>query len=1084
MQDVWRMALPLSKQKNTALPCILKYYTKSKLSFNCRRRIIYVSGSVDYIIIFISLKFNMNMKKNIALIHLSDLHYRLNWEEDQDLVLEAFFSDLAKQIEANKSLDFYLAFTGDIVKAGSEIEQYKSFVQKFEKNIKVPKTNRIFIPGNHDISVEFIRENEVLHKGIITQKLGEKDFNDFISSKPDVLMRKFENYLIFEKEFAGLGVSENILSGKGWDLNKDVSVYCLNTAACSSGGFSGIDDKEKLSIDTRSLQKWIQNSKAKFKILLMHHPIEWLTDWSQQQINTYLNKDIALCLTGHTHNQSSYCVVNNTSTLVKVVAPPLLTTKNAELGYSIIIIDGLGVKEIRYRQWTKNKTFVTGVNFSDTDDGKIIIRSNSTNISVNFDIDANNYIHNILSSKLTESLRSFSSQPIIWIEPTLSKESNYSLKAEDYSKDLVSINDIIDNPRSTMIFSPPQFGLTCLSHYLIKKAWEKSNSIWLYLDAREIQWHSIDKAIEHELKLINVQIDSITGFVIDSWSNLDKNSNKLLKKISDKYKEIPLIVMHTIDDSKFMAEAENLSNIESIDRVFDELYLLSLSRSNIRKIVVQYNEINYIGEEDVIVNKIVSDLDVLNLHRTPINCITLLKVFESNFDDSPVNRTEMLRRVLFLLFNMEEIPTYKSKPDLTDCEYVLGRFCEEMIRNNNYSFTRDYFSNEINDFCAERVIDLETDVVFDILFQNNIIILREDKFSFRYSYWIFYFAALRMHQDDVFAMYIFDEKKYASFPEIIEFYTGIDRNRNDALKILISDLKAACSKVNEKVGLPDGLNPFRSINWNPSPESIEKMKKEIKEDVLKSKLPDEVKDQFADRCYDPSRPFNQNINQIFHEFSVPILWQTIKAASKALRNSGYAEPDIKRELLGEILRSWKQISDVMLSLSPVLAIKGFANFEGAGFALLGDFGGDIEERINNIIVEIPANVVRWFKDDLYSNKMGTLLFDQLNNEEDEVRKHELIRLIIMEMPNNWQDQVHNYISTIPKNSFYLFDVYKSLRIQYSYGFVSNKTLLKLSHSIKMCIAKHELGIKSPGIKAINKIPDSMLPSRKIEFPET
>lgn len=109
--------------------------------------------------------------------------------------------------------------------------------------------------------------------------------------------------------------------------------------------------------------------------------------------------------------------------------------------------------------------------------------------------------------------------------------------------------------------------------------------------------------------------------------------------------------------------------------MFNVLHLLALPRTQIRKVVCEYNKSKDIGEEDIVLSKVVTDLDTLNIHRTPLNCITLLKVSEKHFDESPVNRTNMLEMVLFVLFNLEGIPTYKTKPDLKDCEYVLGCFC-------------------------------------------------------------------------------------------------------------------------------------------------------------------------------------------------------------------------------------------------------------------------------------------------------------------------------------------------------------------------------------------------------------------------
>ena len=61
--------------------------------------------------------------------------------------------------------------------------------------------------------------------------------------------------------------------------------------------------------------------------------------------------------------------------------------------------------------------------------------------------------------------------------------------------------------------------------------------------------------------------------------------------------------------------------------------------------------------------------------------------------------------------------------------------------------------------------------------------------------------------------------------------------------------------------------------------------------------------------------------------------QKIKASSRALRNSDYADPDTKRILLTEITRSWEQISKVLFALTPILASRGQATFEGQHFCL-------------------------------------------------------------------------------------------------------------------------------------------------------
>jgi hypothetical protein len=681
-------------------------------------------------------------------------------------------------------------------------------------------------------------------------------------------------------------------------------------------------------------------------------------------------------------------------------------------------------------------------------------------------------VSQILKNRLDESLCMFSGQPIIWIPPILSDTNDISQNSDENFNSKIDLEDIIKNPQSIVIKSPPQFGLTCLAHYLIKEAWEK-DSTWVYLDAQNAKRNSIANCVKKELSSLNILENRIDCIVLDSWINTNHGANKLLKNLCNEYKDVPIIVMQTIDDSKFKTE----NNQEKINRDFDVLHLLALPRTEIRNVVSAYNREIHIGDENTVLNKVISDLDVLNIHRTPSNCLTLLKVSEKHFDESPVNRTKMLEMVLFVLFDLGELPTYKVKPDLKDCEYVLGRFCENLIKNNNYQFSREDFLNEINSFCKEKLIDLEVSVVFDILYANSIIMKTESDFSFRASYWIYYFGAKRMHSNKEFCEYIFNNKKYVSFPEIIEFYTGIDRNRSDALKLLTKDINETCQIVEDKIGLPKELNPFKLAEWKPTEESIQKMQEEISDDVQKSKLPESIKDQHADRNYNQLKPYNQSIQTIFEEYSLVVLMQKIKACSRALRNSDYADPDIKRKMLKSITNSWEQISKVLFALTPALAVRGRATFEGQGFYLGDNFGDTVEERINRIFQANPTNVVGFFKDDLVSNKIGPLLFDSIESEKNELIKHHLILLLIFTRPRNWKNEVEKYIISVSKNSFYLFDTVNALRAKYHYAIGDETESKEISYLLKMGYAKHEYGDKKPGLNKISKI---KLPKREVQ----
>jgi predicted MPP superfamily phosphohydrolase len=1022
----------------------------------------------------------------ITLVHISDIHIRENWEEDQNVVFTSFFDDLTKQLSQIERNNIYFVFSGDFVLEGAKPALFTKFFNEFDKKLNelyIYPDHRICVPGNHDISRDKVKINIDNHEALVSKKLNEKQFNDYVSkesSNINLLLDKFENYRYFENQFAKIGLSTGPIGGSGWYLNDNIGIYCLNSALCSSGGieYEGekVSDKGRLAIDTRNLHNWISSKDVKTRILIMHHPIDWLTDWAKTELKTIIKKDFSLFLYGHNHEQDVYHYLNTESYYVECSAPPLFTSKKDNLGYSIITLDAdNGVSEIIYRQWTRHHSFVSGVNFSNTDDGKIKCQSkniieNTNNINI---INTNkDFITKYFEDKLEEFIIIFPSQPVIWIEPIIHSYSELSkINDNDMGEEPINIANIITDTNSLVIKALPQFGLTCLAIYLCKEAWSKNNDFWIYIDANQVKPDALDREIQKQCKIVSPNLSDVKCIILDSWSASDERHQLLLTKMVNNYKNIRIIVMQTIDDTRVFIENFDTS---TLNRDFKILYLWTLTRSRVRNIVAKYNEKKYIGDENAVVEKILSDLEVLNLHRTPLNCFTLLKTMEVDFDESPVNRAEMIKRVLFLLFNDDDIPTYRIRPDLKDCEYVLGYLCQIMIMENNFGFSRDTFIKRISSFCKEQLIDLDVDILFDILNANHIIINREGLFYFRFSYWIYYFTAQRMYHSQSFLEYIFAHKVFYPCPEIIEFFTGIDRRREEAIRILITDLQYSCDFVKERCGFREEMNVYRFAQWRSSPEAIEKMKNELSDGVMTSTLPEEIKDRYADTQYDRTKPYNQDIQIIFEELSLLNLYQIMRASARALRNSDYVDPALKITMLDLLLKSWEQLAKVLLVISPILAREGFATFDGLSFFLAGDFGSNFEEKFNNIIGIIPMNIISWVKDDIYSNKMGSLLINQLTNEENDIRKHFLVMLLINQKPNAWKSSIEDYIASVSKNSFFLYDISQALKSQYIYSFASFKTLEDIKYLYKMTLAKHLLGIKRPSPDKIKKISDKYL----------
>jgi predicted MPP superfamily phosphohydrolase len=590
-----------------------------------------------------------------AIAHIADIHYRREELEGASLILDALVTDLAKQKETLTDYDLYLAITGDVVFAGNDVESYLSFGEKINRrlsDIGLARDHLMIVPGNHDIDQAIVKKDFENYRATMNSNSeSERKFNDFIE---DTNYRddKFDNYMLFEADFAQYGIDYSV-TGKGWVLNSDLGVYCLNTSLSSLGRTNHVVD-EPLAVFTRGLIDWCNTTNTSINVLLMHHPLSSLNKWSRSALKQVIETHFSLCLCGHAHEQDIF--YNNISQKSLICsAPQVFTNREDLLGYAIVLIEYNSVDKIIYREYAKGQ-FLNGQRFSENSQGVVNIQSDRLKLL------------DILKSRLRNALSFFRGQPEVFIEPKISKE-------REFNNEPNLLDELIKAPRASFIVSHPQFGLTCLSHYMRLEAY-KNGSFWVYLDSKHTKARNVEAVISSQLREFNRTVDDIACIIIDSWDCSVIDHRNILKSIDGEYKGVPVLVMSNYTTLYYAPEF----NFDHLNTEYDILHLQAMQRNKVREFVSQYNKEKRIAGEDVIVEKVVKDLEALNIHRTPFNCLTLLKVLERNYNESFVNRTKMIKAVLFILFTDADSFTYSSnKPDVDDCEYILGKFCMGLI---------------------------------------------------------------------------------------------------------------------------------------------------------------------------------------------------------------------------------------------------------------------------------------------------------------------------------------------------------------------------------------------------------------------
>lgn len=665
------------------------------------------------------------------------------------------------------------------------------------------------------------------------------------------------------------------------------------------------------------------------------------------------------------------------------------------------------------------------------------------------------HVHDTLVRDRDAALQFFEGQNIQWIPRRICPADQFQTFSLKKSLDAsVDAEEVIEIQEPCIIRAPSGGGLTTLARQLILSAYEKYKKFWAYVDAREVKAREarIEKAIEGYKLLFNGDIECI---VIDNWIANGPAARKLFDIIKTKYSGARLIILQSEDDMR-SGEIIKLFGLPDNTKMFA---MLPFPKNDTRKLV-DFCACQIRGDSDVILEKLLSDIETLNMHRTPVSCLTLLKAQEFAFDRRAINRTKLLEMLLSSIFNSTSLPEYDLEPDVKDCEHVLGAYCEGLIRNDAFSFSEDDFRSKCVQFISHQKIPLKLSTLWTILTDNKILIYDEyGDCRFRFSFWVYYFAAKRMATDDTFKQYVLENRKYAQVPEIIEFYTGITRDRTDVLERIGADLEADLKVIDEKLGIKTFKNPLDCLEWRSKEEDEQKARQQLKKSVLDSSLPQRIKDEHADLFYDHTAPYSQDVRRFLESISFQRFLYQLKTFSRALRNSDYANVEVRAASFKLISAAWAEISKVLFVLTPLLAKYQHAAFLDFRVVLDESFEyykSDTYRVFTAVVRANPENVIRLVKDDLASDRLGQLCSEFLDGNNDGLQDYLVTFFLVATRPHGWADSVRKVINKKVQGSYFLLAVRMFMCYIYKYATMGVADVEQMRKLLEHILAKNFL----------------------------
>lgn len=1015
--------------------------------------------------------------KPFSIILFSDIHYGVREFENQYPVFNAFVNDTQKMAASRENVGLYLFCVGDLAQAADEKQQYIDFkeniIDKISSSCKIPSANIVILPGNHDAQKS---ELSKLMPNIFDEYQkndDEKRFNSYFETHKSQFNFIFSNFLSIVKECSMHQWSDSDFLSI--NLNEKWCIGCVNSALTSHAHINDYQDEGNLKITTRSLYQWIKDTEGKSRILLMHHPINTLSNWASDELRGIVLNNVDILVTGHTHNQDltkPLCEVHNK---VNCQLPHLFHDKSERaMGYCVLDFDMSGdLIQVQYREWNpRRQAFVPGTSFTEEEDGIVKIRTYHTKGKETLD-----KISKRLQENFVESMKVFENTPSIdWEERFVATKRIDNQRSLD-DEDLHSEKYIIESDENFVILSPRDYGLTCYGRHLALSLWQDYGKISVFIENPNLKIQQLESRIKNIIDDYGVSNDDISWFIIDEWVLPQKQRKEIINYLQEFAPNAKLLFLSPRLE-KYFTDNDEISIFDG----FKYLYLAPLTRNQIRSIAKVFNHNKFIAEEEVLLKRLDDDIRTFNMHRSPMNCITLLYVFKNSFEENPVNRTEVLEKVLALIFDNDETPIYSKKPDQKDCRYALGKLCELLLKrdSHNYSFRKEDFISNINKISNEQLISVDGNYLFDLLLRNHIILPYDGQFRFRSSYWVYYFGAIQMENDSEFEEFMLKNKEYSHYPLIMEFYSGLNRKKDKAANTVLKDLQSIIEEVKLSIGIPENWNPFKLLKVEPSDAQKERLLGSLENQICGSNLPDEIKDSIADKDYDIRKPFHQDVYQLMEDYSVNKLMNFIPIASRVLRNSDYIDVNLKRDLFATIIEAWKTLLDTLAMFSPALAIQGHVTYGGASFEFVDDITDlPLNHRLLVVLGALPSNVIRWFEGDVYSERNAPLYYKYMSESFGQLYKHLVASLVIRQLPEEWERYISSYIRSISENSYYIMDAVSEMKFTYSTRVITDENASRLKSLMRESIGRMRTLKSFLSPKQISRVvsPDD-IPERK------
>lgn len=281
----------------------------------------------------------------MLILHISDIHFKspecLDPAQDPDLPIRTrMMRDLTKQVDSLGKIDAIL-IGGDVAfkAAKEEYETAWNWIQQIATLSGCPKERIFVVPGNHDIDRAVIKKSMPIQSAqhmIASAPLSQREWR--LSQQladEDSGQSLLKSHSAYNEFAAPLGCQiwpDKPFWHQDVQLDHGVTLRIYGLTSTLLSGSDGADDAPG-SLYVSPKQTVLNPLPNTANLVLMHHPIEWLSD--ADAVDDALTTRASFHLFGHKHRQRAVI----TDTYVRIGAGavnPSRSEHSYQPGYNLI----------------------------------------------------------------------------------------------------------------------------------------------------------------------------------------------------------------------------------------------------------------------------------------------------------------------------------------------------------------------------------------------------------------------------------------------------------------------------------------------------------------------------------------------------------------------------------------------------------------------------------------------------------------------------------------------------------------------------------------------------------------------------